>query len=292
MAFARRLGYRGNPIADWEAGRRAPTAAEALRACRRVGIDVQAAFARFHPKVRLGSLDDSQVLAAWLSELRGSVSNRELAERSGASRHQVARWLRGQSQPRLPEFLSVLEATTGRATDLLVELVPPEAIPSARAEHERRRAARDLAHEEPWTEAILRVLECAEYLALQRHRSGFIAERLGISVETESRCLEKLAAAGVAQRRRGRYAPVGSLSVETHGRGRLREHWAQVAAARARSPGEGDLFGYNVLSASRADVDRIEALLRATHREIRNIVEHTDREEATALVNLQLVRWG
>ena len=54
VAFARRLGYRGNPIADWEASRRAPTAAEALRACELSGIDVAAAFARFHrvPLVR------------------------------------------------------------------------------------------------------------------------------------------------------------------------------------------------------------------------------------------------
>ena len=32
VAFSRRLGYRGNPIADWEAGRRTPTAQEMLRA--------------------------------------------------------------------------------------------------------------------------------------------------------------------------------------------------------------------------------------------------------------------
>lgn len=48
-AFSRKLGYRGNPVADWEAGRRFPTAEEALRACERVGIDVHAAFHRFHP---------------------------------------------------------------------------------------------------------------------------------------------------------------------------------------------------------------------------------------------------
>ncbi len=32
VAFARRLGYRANPITDWENGRRYPTAAEAMEA--------------------------------------------------------------------------------------------------------------------------------------------------------------------------------------------------------------------------------------------------------------------
>ena len=46
-AFSRRLGYSSNPVADWEAGRRYPTAAETLRACRLAQIDVAAAFQRF-----------------------------------------------------------------------------------------------------------------------------------------------------------------------------------------------------------------------------------------------------
>ncbi|MDD9933044.1 MAG: helix-turn-helix transcriptional regulator, partial [Myxococcales bacterium] len=49
VAFARRLGYRGNPIADWEAGRRTPTAEALLRVCARIGVDAPAALARFHP---------------------------------------------------------------------------------------------------------------------------------------------------------------------------------------------------------------------------------------------------
>jgi hypothetical protein len=39
-------------------------------------------------------------------------------------------------------------------------------------------------------------------------------------------------------------------------------------------------------------MERIDALLRATFREIRMIVANTREDEVAALVNLQLVRWG
>lgn len=64
-AFARRLGYRGNPMTDWEHGRRYPTAQEALRAAARVNIDVRAAFARIAHGVPLSVGADGFGLGAW-----------------------------------------------------------------------------------------------------------------------------------------------------------------------------------------------------------------------------------
>ena len=82
VAFSRKLGYRGNPIADWEAGRRCPTAAETLRACELSGIDVVDAFERFH-RVPLTRHDHSYELAPWLDAARGSVSATDLARARG-----------------------------------------------------------------------------------------------------------------------------------------------------------------------------------------------------------------
>jgi DNA-binding transcriptional regulator YiaG len=42
-AFSRRLGYRSNVVYTWEAGIRAPTASETLRAAARVGVEPDAA---------------------------------------------------------------------------------------------------------------------------------------------------------------------------------------------------------------------------------------------------------
>src|SRR5688572_2944177 len=214
VAFARRLGYRANPVADWEAGRRFPTALEMLRAYEKVTGDVAEAFARFHPSVPARLTDGTLDIAAWLSALRGSASAQDIAARAKLSRHQVSRWLRGQTQPRLPDFLRVLEAITGRATDLVAELVLIDRVPSALRDWERRQAARSLAHEEPWTEAILRVIEGRPYRDLPAHSSQFVADALDLSLETVQRCLDKLDAAGILARRGGRYEPVQALTVD------------------------------------------------------------------------------
>jgi transcriptional regulator with XRE-family HTH domain len=290
VAFARKLGYRGNPIADWEASRRAPTAAEALRACEAAGIDVVAAFARFH-RVALSRQQGEFEVGTWLSELRGSLGTTELAQRAGRSRQQVARWLSATTEPRLPDFLDLVDSITGRLCDLVAELVPIDRVPSLKADYEQRLAARRLAHEEPWTEAILRVMETDTYRAHESHPDGFIAGELGIGHDTEVRCLEKLEAAGVLVKRDARYEPLRSLTVDTRAIPQLKAHWCRVAEQRLPAPRADDVFCYNVLSASKADIERIRQLMLATFREIRSIVEHTPKDEAVALVNLQMVQW-
>ena len=60
-----------------------------------------------------------------LDDLRGSTPILELASRTGRSRFAIARWLKGQAEPRLPDFLRVLEAASQRLLDFLAQLVDP-----------------------------------------------------------------------------------------------------------------------------------------------------------------------
>ena len=288
QAFARRLGFKGNPIADWEAGRRMPTAEVVLRACERVGVDVAGAFARFHPAL---ALTRPEQVAAWLAAARGSVSFVELAARSGYSRYQIARWLQARAKPRLPEFLTLVEAITGRVSDLLAELVPMREIPALAPIHAQREAARRLAYEEPWTEAILRVLETDQYRGLSEHVPGYIAATLDIDRATEERCLAKLERSGIVRRIGERYACVGSLTVDTRAVPMLKLHWNDAVRGRIAAPLSDDLFAYNVFSVSAADLQRIRELLLAAFRQARSIVAATPSNERIAVVNLQLMCW-
>lgn len=296
IAFARRLGYRANPITDWENGRRYPTAAEAMRACERVGIDVSAAFARFHPAKPPPPKSGTQGLCDWLVLARGSTPIGALADRCGRSRFAVARWLSGDAQPRLPDFFLLVDAITGRLPDLIAELVPIEQVPALWPRHQAASAARRLAFEEPWTEAVLRCMETAAYDALTEHEPGWIAARLGIAREHEQRCVDKLVAAGILRREAERYRVTGALTVDTRADPeavrQLMAHWSEVALGRFGSGRDTDLFAYNVLSVSNADLRRIRELLRSTYREIRSIVAASQPCETAALINLQLVGWG
>lgn len=297
VAFARRLGYRANPITDWENGRRFPTAAEALRAATRAGIDVSAGLGRFHaatpPTQAELSAGAPEQLAAWLCALRGSTPIGAIAERSGRSRFAIARWLRGEAEPRLPDFLRLIDAVTGRLPDLVAEIVPIDEVPTLAPRHRTAAAAKRLAFEEPWTEAILRVLETSAYRARPTHDPAWLGHQLGVAPADIERCVARLLDAGIVQRDGAHLRVAGALTVDTRSdpaamRGLL-AHWCEVALARHGRGHSTDLFAYNVFSVTHADFARVRELLRSTFRELRAIVAASEPSETAALVNLQLV---
>jgi hypothetical protein len=294
QAFARRLGYRANPITDWEHGRRYPTARETLRAAARTGRNVVTAFSRFTPRVPLQLKAAEFEVAEWLSRLVGQTPISALARSTGHSRSSLARWLAGTAHPRLPDFLGLVDVVTGRVPELIAELVPIAEVPALAARYESVRAAKRLALDEPWTEALLRLLEIDEHATTRVREPGYFAERLGISLAHEQRCLEALMRAGVVQRERKRYR-TQPLSVDISGDPQalrqLRHHWSKVASERALEPRSSDWLAYNVLSCSEPDLERIRELLSATFREVRAIVASSEPSQAAALVNMQLIHW-
>ncbi|MEZ4236903.1 MAG: DUF4423 domain-containing protein [Myxococcota bacterium] len=295
--MSRRLGYSSNPVADWEAGRRFPTAAEALRACALVGIDVPAAFLRFSAAEGAAMADPGdEAVARWLAALRGNTPVKDLAQRLGQSRYAVARWLAGETRPRLPDFLGLVDALTSRLSDLVAELVPIEDVPALLDAHRQRHASRRLAFDEPWVAAVMVLLETRGYRALGEHRDGWLAERLGVPLEVERRCLDRLVEAGlVARDRRGRYQTREALTIDASadptGTMRLKAHWAALGPQRAVAPHPGDMVSYNVVAVSRADLERIREAHVRYFMEVRSIVA-ASRPEVAALVNVQLLTWG
>jgi hypothetical protein len=287
--FARRARCQPKSLAAWEAGRRFPTASQALGLAAH-DVDVLAAFGRFYRGAAPGLTLDDTGIAAWLERIRGSTPMVEIALRSGYSRFAVARWLSGTARPRLPQFFGLVQAITGRLSDLVSELVPIEAIDAFRDEQEQRERARLLAVEEPWVEAVLRLLETRSGRA---HHDGELAERLGIDPELEALCLTRLEAVGII-RRHGAELEVVPLTVHTTRRPedsrRLKSHWSEVATARIQNPRDEDYLAYNTIALSAADLERVRELLRATFLQIRTIVAESKPERA-ALVNLQLVAW-
>ncbi len=300
--LSRRLGYRTNVVADWEAGRRFPTAQELLRVCARVGIDVAAAFEGFHPATAehlklpadLRTPDAVPDLSPWLRALRGRSPIGLIAERAGCSRYAVGRWLKGQTRPRLPDFLRLVDAMTDRVSDLAAGLVPIEQLPTLQRRHGRRAAARELAFEYPDSEAMLRVMETDAYRALPRHEPGVLARALGIDEAREAEVLAALEHARIVELHGGRYRAREPLTVDTSGPAldRLRAHWTRAALQRLPARREGDWLGYNLMSMSQEDLERVREILRDTYRQIRALAAASEPVEEAALLNLQLVTFA
>ncbi|MFN7144708.1 MAG: DUF4423 domain-containing protein [Myxococcota bacterium] len=294
VAWSRRLGYRSNVAYAWESGSRSPTAAETLRAARRAGVDLAAALTRFYGRAPawLETVDPAspEAVARMLEELRGSTSISDLARRSGLSRYSLSRWLSGQTQPRLADFLCLVEAASVRMVDLIAALVDPASLPSLADLWARLEARRRGAAEYPWTQAIVRALELDAYRDLPTHAPGWIATRLGMAVEEEERCLAFLVDTGQVTWT-GTHWRVETLAVDTRrhpdiGR-RLKAHWTRVAAERVEADAPGQ-FSYNVFSVSEADFERIRELHLAYFRALRAIVASSQPGERVAVANVQL----
>lgn len=295
LAFSRRLGYQSKPVADWESGRRFPTVETIFKACGLVGIDLNSALGQFHLESapEPGPLSAADI-AQWLNRLRGATPISQLAELSGYPRFSVSRWLSGKTQPRLPQFFALLDCITKRTTDLIALLVDINKVPSLREEYARRRISQQIAHEEPWSAAVQRVIETTHYNDLPEHQEGWIAEYLGIPLEIEQASLSKLEQGGMIRRLHGKFRS-GLETVDTKRTPEetlaIKQHWSRVATDRVASNNSADLFSYNVISVSSADADRIDGIMRAAFREIRSLVAASEPEEEVALIQLQMVRW-
>ncbi len=294
-AFSRRLGYRSNVVYPWEAGRRHPTAAEAMRAARVAGVDLQAVWAAFYgvSPPWLGRIDPASPRGiAWiLSDLRGRTAIADVAQGCRTSRYAVSRWLNAQTEPKLPQFLRLFDVLSLRLLDLLAALVDIRRLPSAAAAWQRLEAQRRAAFELPWTQAVLRCLELEDYRRLPAHEAGWIARRLGIEPEQEQACLDALAAGGQI-RHDGRHWQLDAvIAVDTraapeHGL-QLKRFWAGEGLRRLGTR-EEDLFAYNVFGISGTDFERLRKLQLAHFRQLRTLIAESEPTERVAVINLQL----
>jgi len=294
-AFSNRLGYGSNIAYRWESQICFPSAAQAFALAARFTPREQKPLAGFLgaspselPELDLGSRAG---IAELLRALRGKTKVVELARRSGLSRFSIARWLSGAAEPRLPEFLALVEAESFRVLDFLFHFVPVEQLPSVADEWRALQAARKAAYDVPWSHAVLRALELTDYTEQQRPRPGWIARRLGISRAEEARCLASLAAAQQIRKDGAHWVIAQTQTIDTRAdpaRGRkLKAEWLKVALARLEDGVQGT-FGYNLMAISKADFARLKALHLGYFREMQALVTDSEPSECVVLFNTEL----
>jgi transcriptional regulator with XRE-family HTH domain len=296
-AFARRLGYRSNVLSRWESGLSFPTAAQSFQAMRAAGIDVKQGLVRFfsaeRPFLAQNHPERPAGVVALLADLRGATPIHHLARQTGYSRFQLSRWLSGQSELRLPEFLHLVDVLSLRLPDFIGAFIDAASLPSLRALWDQLSAAREAAFARPWSHAVLRALELTQVRALKRHAPGFLAGLLGISVAEEQECLALLARAGQVERRAGRWRLRASLAVDLRAQPeRLRElksFWLTLADARQRKGADG-VFSFNVFAVAERDLAALRELHLAFYQQLSRRIAASEPSECVALYSAQLFR--
>lgn len=291
----RRLGYRTNAPYLWESGRRFPPVSVLLRLLALNQGQVE-------PVLRFAGLGGAGAprwkardTGAWLRKLLGETPATEVARAVRSDRGTAARWLRGDTEPRVPELLQLVDVLSHRLVELVALFVPPEQLPSLREVAREVQAQRRIAYELPWSHAVLRALELRDYREAARHEPGVLARLIGVDAAQEEQLLGELRAAGLIRRRQGKWRPVRVLTVDTRARPeddrRLKLHWAHVGAERlAAGPiRPGTYFSFNVCAVSHADLERIRELHQEYYDRVRRIVAESTEADRVLLINQQLV---
>lgn len=296
-ALARRLGYRANVAHTWERGTRFPPAQVLFRLAtvNRIPLEPVAAFPNASAPLHVGAAWRAQTTAALLRALVGETPVVDLARAIGVDRSTVSRWIRATTEPRVPELLALIHATTHRLVEFVALFSDPENLPSVRDLARDLAAQRRIAYELPWSHAVLRALELHDYRSLPAHVPGFIAHAIGIDLETERTLLGQLREARLIRRRRGKWVLARVLTVDTGSQPernrQLKEHWAEVALERLRySDGPSEAFhSYNLLSVSHADFARIRELHVEYFERVRRIISQSELAERVVLLVQELV---
>ncbi len=296
--FSRRMGYSSNVAHRWESQRSWPTAARYLQLHRRLNPGTPACLERFfrRPPDWLETCDPEspEAVAAFLRALKGKTSIDTLAELGSFSRYQVSRWLSAQTQPKLPEFLRLVEVASRRLLDLLATCVDPERLPSVAKRWRVLQAARNAAYQDPWSHAALRALEIGA-TASGAAQIPWLAERLGIDVEHVRSSLKVLETTGQIKKKRGRFTPRAAMAVNTARDPtlslQLKQAWSRVAVARLEQGAPGN-FGYSLFAISRRDLQRLRDLHLAYVRAMQDLIAQSRPNECVGLYCAQLLDLG
>lgn len=296
--FSRFLGYRSNIAQRWESQECWPTASRFFALCTRLRHEprqlVSAFLRRSPPWLEGADLTCSEGVGALLTELRGRTPVQVISERAGFNRFSVARWLAGTADPKLPEFLAVVEACSRRSLDFIATLVDPATLPSVAVRWGKLELLREGAYKHPWSHAVLRALELDGARGSANH-VDFLMERTGMKKDDVEASLRFLVESGQAKKTRSGYRPTQTSVVDTGGdpaRARaLRVAWSRNAVERLANTGTGDV-GYSLFAVSKDDLQRVRQLQQDFLRQMQTIIGASQHCECVALYCAQLLDLG
>jgi hypothetical protein len=294
--LSRRAGYRSNIVFRWEAGQCWPTAARFLALHARLRPNAASWITRFLHKSPDWSVDidpsSPAAVSAFLRHVRGKTPIVRLAALSSRNRYSISRWLEGSTEPKLPDFLRLVDACSRRLVDLVAALEDPTRLPSLRGRWQQQQLARKAAYDLPWSHAVLRALELADNPRGLGAQQAFIARKLGISSDAVREALRVLEAMAQIKKLRGRFVPREVSAVDTGSdpvrAQELKVAWTKTALDRlaAEAPGH---FGWSVFAVSKADLVRLTNLHLQYVRAMREVIASSTRSECVGLYAAQLL---
>jgi transcriptional regulator with XRE-family HTH domain len=298
-AFSKSLGFRSNAAYLWEHGRRYPEVSSFLKAALAVKQELGPLLARFFEQPRdtfAGRRGHSpRNVTRLVVQLIGDNSKGDIATQLGVDRTTLSRWCAGKTEPRLPQFLGLVQLMTQRLIEFIALFVELADVPSMRELHTYFLRQRRLAYELPRSHAVLRALELDAYRTQPAHDPALLAREAGVEEAEVGTCLAELENAGQVVRGGSHYESAKILTIDTRQdparNARLKAFWAREALERFETghTGSETLFSFNLFAVSEEGFQHIRRLHLAYYDQARAIIEQSKSADRVVLMNLQLM---
>ncbi len=247
--FSHFLGYRSNQAHRWETDRTIFLWRHFLHICQRLNLPLEAAcrnILHYH-----GSLKSAGPL---VSHLLGDERQADSAKRMGVSRSIISRWRRGRIEPSFEQILRIIHGSFCSLTGFLDTLLPNKKLETIAAIAATEKRERELHYRYPWVAALLLCLRTQEYNSLPAHREGFLARKLGITLEDERDAVRELLDIGALEQEGALLCPSRrglNTGSDPEGARSIREYWTKRGLSLIQGPlplPPGQMWGYMVFN--------------------------------------------
>jgi transcriptional regulator with XRE-family HTH domain len=298
--IGKKAGFSSNVVYSWEAGRSNPAASVFFRMAAVGRSDLFDNIDRFAASYvrafEARQLTKPEGVAQFMRELAADVPIASLARDLDLDRTTVTRWLRGRTEPRLPEMLRFVEQTTHRVLQFVELFTDPLQLSSTRAAFQSLTAQQRIAWELPMSHAVLRALELVDYQLIDAtEQAAFIGQQTGLSSSEAVLLLRALAEADLIYKHKEKWHIRDVATVDTRRTierdVELKRFWIDLALARldTKRLAQSSLFSYNLFAVSQSSYEQIRSLHLDYYERVRRIVANDSAPQRVALLNLQLV---
>lgn len=245
--LSHKLGYKHNQVHLWESGKRNFYWRDFVHLCKCFNRSIDKAVSE---NLQIESNEIGVILKNSLKDYK----HKEVAERIGVSQAKLSRWVNGSSQVPFEKACQILSYCHFNFFQFLDELIQKEDLPEISEIAVQKRNLIQTLEQSPFIGALAPALCLKSYKDLKKHKDGFLAEKIGISLPEEKVGLEILVELGQIYKKDGLYH-LKTYRVKTgsnrEGHLNVCRYWSSRVNQYSRLESSKSLFGYRVFGISK-----------------------------------------
>lgn len=295
--MSRRLGYSYNQMHKWESGTKRIKWTDFDDLCAVLGIDLSSAFRSSFQVGELDTSDPGKVFET-LHNMVPTYSLADLAKYLHSHISVIRRWAKGESNPDLEMVLRLIDLRPNILSTFLSKIVDVNRVPSLKSIYDTEAKLREFESLFPYACTIELCVGLEDYKKLEVHSNEFIAERVGLPVDTVRKTIGLLVAQGRLVLKSGKYVP-DFKPINMHGDlaaiSRVNKYWIERSLSRfntldgipLNSKKRPNTQTFYVASMSKESMKKISTIIAKCHEEImQTVVDDKMPEEEIRIILL------